>query len=41
VALTHLGAIENTKGIAIATTALAATVLFGSFRTSAESALNR
>jgi K(+)-stimulated pyrophosphate-energized sodium pump len=43
-ALTHLDAIGNTtkaitKGIAIATAVLAATALFGSFRTSVESAL--
>jgi K(+)-stimulated pyrophosphate-energized sodium pump len=44
VALTHLDAIGNTtkaitKGIAIATAVLAATALFGSFRTSVESSL--
>jgi K(+)-stimulated pyrophosphate-energized sodium pump len=43
-ALTHLDAIGNTtkaitKGIAIATAVLAATALFGSFRTTVESAL--
>jgi K(+)-stimulated pyrophosphate-energized sodium pump len=44
VALTHLDAVGNTtkaitKGIAIATAVLAATALFGSFRTTVESAL--
>ena len=44
VSLTHLDAIGNTtkaitKGIAIATAVLAATALFGAFRTSVESAL--
>jgi K(+)-stimulated pyrophosphate-energized sodium pump len=45
-ALTHLDAIGNTtkaitKGIAIATAVLAATALFGSFRTTVEGALGR
>ncbi len=45
-ALTHLDAIGNTtkaitKGIAIATAVLAATALFGSFRTTVESALGK
>ncbi len=44
--LTHLDAVGNTtkaitKGIAIATAVLAATALFGAFRTSVESALGR
>ncbi|HYZ55040.1 MAG TPA: sodium-translocating pyrophosphatase [Streptosporangiaceae bacterium] len=44
--LTHLDAVGNTtkaitKGIAIATAVLAATALFGSFRTTVESALGR
>jgi K(+)-stimulated pyrophosphate-energized sodium pump len=46
VALTHLDAVGNTtkaitKGIAIATAVLAATALFGSFRTTVESALGK
>jgi len=46
VALTHLDAIGNTtkaitKGIAIATAVLAATALFGSFRTTVEQALGK
>jgi K(+)-stimulated pyrophosphate-energized sodium pump len=46
VALTHLDAIGNTtkaitKGIAIATAVLAATALFGSFRTTVENALGK
>jgi len=45
-ALTHLDAVGNTtkaitKGIAIATAVLAATALFGSFRTTVESALGK
>ncbi len=45
-ALTHLDAIGNTtkaitKGIAIATAVLAATALFGSFRTTVESSLGK
>jgi K(+)-stimulated pyrophosphate-energized sodium pump len=46
VALTHLDAVGNTtkaitKGIAIATAVLAATALFGAFRTTVESALGK